>query len=77
VSEFVFRAHEQKDMVWLGLVSFPIPTQEESEKYGGSTVDQMSRSIQAWCDEVSMKYPDASIRYLIGFPSGTASRAFG
>jgi hypothetical protein len=71
VSEFTFAAHEQKNPVWLGVATFPIPSREESEREGGSLADQVTRVVQAWYAGGGKDIPDASVAYIFGYPVGT------
>jgi FAD/FMN-containing dehydrogenase len=77
VSEFVFRGHEQRDPVWMGVASLPIPDEAESGQEGGSIADKVTRTVQTWYDEVGKATPDATVVYMFGHPFGTVGAGEG
>jgi FAD/FMN-containing dehydrogenase len=70
VTSFTYRAHEQKNMIWIGVVKMPFPSREEHEKEGGSDVEKLMQAIQKWYAENGRTNTDASCVIFFGWPLG-------
>jgi FAD/FMN-containing dehydrogenase len=70
VTEFVFKAHDQKEPVWLGMIAVPIPTKDDIEKGGDILVDQVNRAAQKWYEEAGKTNQDSAIWLFYGYPFG-------
>ncbi len=70
VTSFTYRAHEQKNKIWIGVVKIPFPTKEENKKEGESHAGMLMQAIQKWYEENGDTNTDASCMLFCGWPLG-------
>ena len=71
VTSFTYRAHEQKNLIWIGVVNMPFPDKEEVEKQG--QLDKLMQAAQKWYEKNGKTNTDAACMLFFGWPLGEVS----